>query len=102
MHLPEWDAYDGETENETIEDVREAYPYPSDEKPENVHEGAQTTWLRIHPFNFCAKRPQSENAQLKALQAEGNTDDCNHQDESCNEILECDVQATEDEPDDVS
>ena len=102
MHLSEWDSDDGDAENETIEEMREADPDSCDEEPENVHEGTKATWLCIHPFYLCAKWPQSENAQLKALQTKWNTDDGNHQNEACHEILECDVQATEDEPDDVS
>ena len=79
-----------------------AYPNASDEKPENVHEGTQATRLSLHPFYLCAEWPQGEDAKLYALQTEGNTNDSNHQNEPSNEVLECDVQATEDEPDDVS
>ena len=45
MHLSEWDPDDGDTKDETIEGMCKTYPDSSDEKPENIYEGTQATWL---------------------------------------------------------
>lgn len=79
MHLSEWDPDDGDTKDETIEGMRKAYPDSSDEKPENVHEGTQATWLWLHPLHLCAEWPQGEDAKFHTLQTEGNTNNSNHQ-----------------------
>ena len=102
MHLSEWDANDGDAEYETVEDVCEPYPDAANEEPQHIHEDAQAAWLRLPPFHFRAERPDGQHTQLQALQAERYADDGYHQYQSCDEILQGYVQASEYDPDDVS
>ena len=102
MHLSEWDANDGDAEYETIEDVGEPYPDAANEEPQHIHENAQAAWLRLPPFHFRTERPDGQHTQFQALQAEGDADDGYHQYQSCDEILQGYVQASEYDPDDVS
>ena len=102
MHLSEWDADDGDTEYETVEDVGEPYPDAANEEPQHIHEDAQTAWLRLPPFHFRAEWPDGQHTQFQTLQAEGDADDGYHQYQSCDEILQGYVQAPEYDPDDVS
>ena len=102
MHLSEWDANDGDAEYEAVEDVGEPYPDAANEEPQHIHENAQTARLRWLPFHFRTERPDGQHTQLQALQAERDADNRNHQYQSCNEILQGYVQASEYDPDDVS
>ena len=102
MHLPKGDADDGDTEYEAVEDMGEPYPDASNEEPQHIHEDAQTAWLRLPPFHFRTERPDSQHTQFHALYAKWYTDDSNHQYQSSNEILQGDMQSTEDNPDYVS
>ena len=102
MHFTPRDTDDGDAEDEAIEYMCKANPYATDKEPKYIHKGAQTSWLRLHPLNLGAKRPQSKYAKFEALQTKRNTYDGEHQDKSCNKVLEGDVNASEDEPDDVS
>ena len=79
-----------------------ALPFAVNEEPQHIHEDAQTAWLRLPPFHFCTKRPYSQHTQFQALQAKWYADDGYHQYQSCNEILQGYVQASENDPDDVS
>ena len=102
MHLSEWDADDGDTEYETVEDVGEPYPDAANEEPQHIHEDAQTAWLRLPPFHFRAEWPDGQHTQFQTLQAEGDADDGYHQYQSCNEILQGYMQASKYDPDNVS
>ena len=102
MHLSEWDADDGDTEYEAVEDVGEPYPDAANEEPQDIHKNAQTARLRWLPFHFRTKWPDGQHTQLQALQAEGYADDGYHQYQSGDEILQGYVQASEYDPDDVS
>ena len=102
MHLSEWDADDGDAEYEAVEDVGEPYPDAANEEPQHIHEDAQAAWLRWLPFHFRAERPDGQHTQFQALQAKGDADDGYHQYQSCDEILQGYVQASEYDPDDVS
>ena len=102
MHLSEWDANDGDAEYEAVEDVGEPYPDAANEEPQDIHENAQTAWLRLPPFHFRAEWPDGQHTQLQALQAERDADNGDHQYQSCDEILQGYVQASEYDPDDVS
>ena len=75
MHLSEWDADDGDTEYEAVEDVGEPYPDAANEEPQHIHENAQTAWLRLPPFHFCTERPDGQHTQFQTLQAEGDADE---------------------------
>lgn len=60
-----------------------------------------------HPGCDCihstlVPKVQSKYAKFEALQTERDAYDGEHQDKSCNEVLEGNVNASEDEPDDVS
>ena len=57
MHLSKWNADDGDTEYEAVEDVGEPYPDAANEEPQHIHEDAQTAWLRWLPFHFRAQYP---------------------------------------------
>ena len=102
MHFSEWDTDNGDAEDKAIEYMCEANPDATDKEPQYIHKGAQTSWLRLHPFNLGAEWPQSKYAKFEALQTERDAYDGEHQDKSCKEVLEGDVNASEDEPDDVS
>ena len=102
MNLSKWDADDGNTENEAVEDVGEPYPDAANDEPQDIHEDAQTAWLRWLPFHFRAERPDGQHTQFQALQAEGDADDGDHQYQSGDEILQGYVQAPEYDTDDVS
>ena len=45
MHLSEGYAYDGDAENEAIEDVGKPDPDAAYDEPQHIHEYAQTTGL---------------------------------------------------------
>ena len=102
MHLSKRDANDGDAKYETVEDVGEPYPDAANEEPQHIHENAQTARLRWLPFHFRAERPDGQHTQFQALQAEGDADDGYHQYQSCDEILQSYMQASEYDPDDVS
>ena len=102
MHLSKRDANDGDAKYETVEDVGEPYPDAANDEPQDIHEDAQTAWLRWLPFHFRAERPDGQHTQFQTLQAEGDADDGYHQYHSCDEILQGYVQAPEYDPDDVS
>ncbi len=102
MHLSEGDAYDGDAENEAVEDMGEPDPDATHEEPQYIHEYAQTTWLRWLPLHFRAERPDGQHTQLHALYAKWYADDGYHQHQPGDEILQGDMQPTEDNPDDVS
>ena len=102
VHLSERDADDGDAEYETVEDVGEPNPDSADEEPQHIHENAQAAWLRLSPFHFSTERPDGQHSELHALHAERYADDGYHQYQSCDEILQGYVQASEYDPDDVS
>ncbi len=102
MHLSEWDAYDGDAENEAVEDMGEPDPDAAHEKPQYIHEYAQATRLGWLPLHLRAERPDGQHTQFHALQTEGDADDRYHQNQSCDEILQGNMQPSEDNPDDVS
>ena len=102
MHLPEGDANDGDAENEAVENMGEPNPDATHEEPQHIHEYAQTAWLRWFPLHLCTERPDGQHTKFHALQAEWNADDSYHQNKSGNEILQGNMQPTEDNPDNVS
>ena len=102
MHFSERYANDGDAENEAVEDMGKPNPDATHEEPQHIHEYAQTTWLWWFPLHFRAERPDGQHAQLHALQAEGDADDGDHQNQSGDEILNGNVQPAKDNPDDVS
>ena len=102
VHLSEWDADDGNTEYETVEDVGEPYPDAANEEPQDIHENAQTAWLWWLPFYFRTERPDGQHTQFQALQAERDADDGDHQYQSGDEVLQGNMQPSEYDPDDVS
>ena len=102
MHLSPRNANDGDAEQQAVEDVGETDPNASNEEPQHIHEDAQTAWLWWFPFHFRAERPDGQHTQFQALQAKGDADDGYHQYQSCDEILQGYVQASENDPDDVS
>ena len=63
---------------------------------------AQAARLRFLPLYLRTERPDGQYAQLHALQTERDADDGYHQYQSCDEILQGYVQASEYDPDDVS
>ena len=42
MHLSEWDANDGDVENDAEKDVGEPYPDASDKEPKHIHKHVQS------------------------------------------------------------
>ena len=102
MHLSEWDADDGDAEYEAVEDVGEPYPDAANEEPQHIHKDAQAAWLRWFPFHLRTEWPDGQHTQFQALQAEGDADDGYHQYQACDEILQSYMQASENDPDDVS
>ena len=102
MHLSPGDTDDGDAEQQAVEEVGETDPNASNEEPQHIHEHAQTARLRLLPLYFRAEGPNSQYAQLHTLQAERDTDDGNHQDQSCDEILNGSMQPTKDQPNDVT
>ena len=60
VHLSEWDANDGDTENETIEDMGEPDPDATHEEPQYIHEYAQAAGLRRLPLHLRAERPDGQ------------------------------------------
>ena len=67
-----------------------------------VHEQVEAAVLRLLFPHLRAERPQSQYAQLDALQTEGNPHNRNHQRNSCQQILQGDAQTAKNNPNDVS
>ena len=102
MHLSKRNANDGDAKYETIEDVGEPYPDAANEEPQHIHKDAQAAWLRWFPFHLRTEWPDGQHTQFQTLQAERDADDGYHQYQSCDEILQGYMQASEYDPDDVS
>ena len=102
MHLSPGNADDGDTEQQAVEDVGETDPDAANEKPQHIHEHAQTTRLRLLPLHLRAEGSNSQHAQLHALQTERDADDSYHQHQSCDEILDGSMQPAKDQPNDVA
>ena len=87
MHLAEWDADDGDIENDTEEDVGEPNPNSADEEPDDVHQQIQATELLLFLSHRGTERPQGEDTEFETLQSEGNANNGNHQGKATDEVL---------------
>ncbi len=102
MHVAEGDADDGDVEEEPEAEMGQTNPEAADEEPQHVHEEVQTACLLRLMLDMGAEGPEGEYAQLDGLQAEGDADDGDEQEQSAQKILDGNLYAAEEYPDDVS
>lgn len=102
MHLAERDAYDGDIEYDTEEDVGEPNPYSANEEPDDVHQQIQATVLLLFLSHRGTERPQGEDTEFETLQSEGNADNGNHQGKPADEVLNGNGEPAKDNPDNIS
>lgn len=94
--------YDGDAKQNAESHMTQKYPYPSDEKPDNIHECGQAAVRGVFVDDFAAERPQGEYSQFQRLQAERDADDGDEQADARNEIFQCDEESAENQPDYIS
>lgn len=85
MLLPEGNPDNRDTEQAAKEEMQNTDFYSPRKQPKNIHASIQTSAGGIGN-DFLPKWPQSQNAEFKRLQAEGNADDGNHQEQAIYQI----------------
>ncbi len=95
-------ADNGDSKQQTENQVRERYPYTADKDPDNVEDRGQATRLPRHVSHLPAKWKQSKETNLKTLQSKRNTDNRQAKEKTADHILYKCKKAPEDEPDDVT
>ena len=76
--VSERDSDDGDVKQRTEKDVDATYPEASEEEPQDVHRGVETTVLLFVEHHFLPEWPQHVDSDFERLQAEGNADDGEH------------------------
>lgn len=63
-------------------------------EPQDIHDGAQATWLSRQEIHPTAKWPQHQKSQLECLQTKGDEDDGDAKCYTSHEILDGSFQTT--------
>ena len=94
----EGDADDGDAEQGTDNDVGKGDFYPAAEDPDNVQHQVNAAGLAVAEDGGFAERAEREDADFHQLEAEGDADNGDAKQQSCNDIAHADEEAAEQEP----
>ena len=102
LHTPGY-TYDGDTEQETENDMEQCDPESGDQQPYDIKQTVETTWhLSFIHSKGPSEGPEAEGTNLDELETERDPDDGDHHSQSPEEIANCGGQSAKEKPDQVT
>jgi len=102
MLVSERNTDDGDVKQQAKKQVREHDGQAADKEPDYIHNKRQAPRSCVVLYRFFIKRQQGHLCQFQRLQAEGDTDYCNHQANTGYNVFDGNEYTSENNPDHIS